>query len=490
MSRAMPGMSRAWRSILLTGVVGLLLVSPALAGVGPTKLFDGTVSRRTATTVDAVKFTVKYLNHAGSPANWVRVKIGDTAHGMSVVPGGDWRQEVRFTWTGKLPVGKHRVVFQAMSRDRFADTLGAGSVTITLPPTPAPRSTPKPTPAPTPEPDPTATPAPRVGVDAHAASPTTDATGTATPRPLGGALRWEPSWAPISLPWSVPSGSPAPSPSDDDIALVAPGLGQAGDGGAGGGQGPTIPAGPGGSGSDGDPLGGLAAAAMTLGFGRPSLPTLGLATTLVTTSGLVAAAMAFGLFGKRRQDGEPPLPDDVLAENAGHGLGVATAMLAGQGRTPATVLDGELALPRWRRPSLLEARKADPIRDAPAAPPRLSFDRGLVGPLDGRERRLIRYNVVRLLDSPDELRGSEVGFLDAGDEVQLLERYGVYWLVLTPDGRQGWIHKMTLGEVVETTPEVTAPTATMPIAAETWTMGDDDIDGDVLAAYLENRRRA
>ena len=34
-----------------------------------------------------------------------------------------------------------------------------------------------------------------------------------------------------------------------------------------------------------------------------------------------------------------------------------------------------------------------------------------------------------------------------------------------------------------------APTATMPIAAETWTMGDD-IDGDVLAAYLESRRRS
>jgi hypothetical protein len=28
----------------------------------------------------------------------------------------------------------------------------------------------------------------------------------------------------------------------------------------------------------------------------------------------------------------------------------------------------------------------------------------------------------------------------------------------------------------------------MPIDAETWTMGDD-VDGDVLAAYLESRRR-
>jgi hypothetical protein len=144
-------------------------------------------------------------------------------------------------------------------------------------------------------------------------------------------------------------------------------------------------------------------------------------------------------------------------------------------------------MPRWRRPSLLEARKADPTREARDVP-RLTFDRGLVGPIDGRERRLIRYNLVRLLDIPDELRGTELGFLDQGDEVQLLEKRGVYWLVLCPDGQQGWIHKMTLGEAIGPAPITSTPTATMPIAAETWTMGDD-VDGDVLAAYLESRRR-
>ena len=65
----------------------------------------------------------------------------------------------------------------------------------------------------------------------------------------------------------------------------------------------------------------------------------------------------------------------------------------------------------------------------------------------------------------------------------------MYWLVLCPDGRQGWIHKMTLGEVVGEAAGPSPPTATMPIAAETWTMGDD-VDGDVLTAYLESRRRA
>ncbi len=135
----------------------------------------------------------------------------------------------------------------------------------------------------------------------------------------------------------------------------------------------------------------------------------------------------------------------------------------------------------------MQARKADPTRDVTVIP-RLSFDQGLVGPLDGRERRLIRYTLVSLLDTPDELRGAEIAILDQGDEVQLLEKRGVYWLVLCPDGRQGWLHKMTLGEVVGQVESASSPTATMPIAADTWTMGDD-VDGDVLTAYLESRRR-
>jgi hypothetical protein len=145
-------------------------------------------------------------------------------------------------------------------------------------------------------------------------------------------------------------------------------------------------------------------------------------------------------------------------------------------------------MPRWRRPSLLQARKADPIRDDTPAP-RLTFDQGLVGKLDGRERRIIRYRLVRLLDSPDELRGGEIGYLDQGDEVQLLEKYGAYWLVLCPDGRQGWVPKMTLGELIDDGP-AEGPVATMPTVAETWTMGEADDDSDVFAAYLESRRRS
>ena len=119
-----------------------------------------------------------------------------------------------------------------------------------------------------------------------------------------------------------------------------------------------------------------------------------------------------------------------------HGPMTPASAASRRRRQRAEPQDAELALPRWRRPSLLEARRADPIRDATEAP-RLTFDHGLVGPIDGRERRLIRYNLVRLLDMPDELRGTELAFLDQGDEVQLLEKRGAYWLVLCPDGMQG-----------------------------------------------------
>jgi hypothetical protein len=220
-----------------------------------------------------------------------------------------------------------------------------------------------------------------------------------------------------------------------------------------------------------------------LGISGPSFGGFGAVPTLVTTTGAVAMAMAFGLFGKRRRDGEPPAPDEALAMAAAAGVALGAMVLPLESDIDAA----EAMLPRWRRPSLLQARRADPIRDAtPAA--RLTFDQGLVGPLDGHERRLIRYRVVRMLDTPDELRGTETGYLDRGDEVQLLEKYGAYWRVLCPDGRQGWVHNMTLGDVVNQVVQPDRPVATMPLAAETWTMGESDDDTDVLEAYLESRR--
>ena len=292
-----------------------------------------------------------------------------------------------------------------------------------------------------------------------------------------------------------PADTPTATPSLV-IATVAGGAGPDGSGGGGadtrgtsGGPGSHHPA-------AWSPVAGLFA---IVGLPAPAFPSFSLAPTLVTTTTAVTAAMAFGLFGRRRRDDDDP-SDDVLAAAAARGLEVAPAALVGAAAGAhmnggAAMHNGDIAaadlealMPRWRRPSLIQARKADPIRDNTPAP-RLTFDQGLVGKLDGRERRVVRYRVVRLLDSPDELRGAEIGYLDQGDEVQLLEKYGAYWLVLCPDGRQGWLHKMTLGELIDEEGPAEGPVATMPTVADTWTMGEADLDSDVLAAYLESRRR-
>jgi hypothetical protein len=444
------------------------------------------VSPRLGLPTTTFTVTVTYRNREGSPADWVRVSVAGSDRTMTHVGGSDWKQGVMFRWRGKLPVGKFGVSIEARSRDHFTDLIAAGDIQIKLPlPDPTPRPTPRPTPEPTPRPTPRATPAPTPEP-------------TPTPKPI---TEPDANETPGTLPepTHLTTPEPTPEPSDDAIAVV-PGASSAPESEPGGGaDAPIVPDAVTGAAtvaSGGGILEAFADAADLLGTGRPAVP-MSLVATLVSTSGVVGATLAFGLFGKRRRDGEAPDDDDVLAQQAASPLAVAQASAyvdgSGRGGTATAVanapsaLQAELAMPRWRRPSLLEARRADPVRDMTPAP-RLTFDHGLVGPLEGRERRLIRYSLVRLLDIPDELRGTELAFLDQGDEVQLLEKRGVYWLVLCPDGLQGWIHKMTLGETVGQPFISSTPTATMPIAAETWTMGDD-IDGDVLAAYLESRRR-
>jgi hypothetical protein len=475
-------LDRHARSATVIAVVAFMLawVAPVWAvSAGPTRLSDASASPRSGHPTTTITVSVAYRNREGSPADWVRLRIAGSTRTMAHVAGSDWKKGVTFRWSGKLPVGTHAATISAQSRDHFTDSIAAGSIVITAVPAPdpTPRPTPKPTPRPTPKPTVDPTPAPTDAAAGATADPDV-ATGSPVPTPT-----------PTATP--SPSPTPAATASDDSVAVV-PGVTTPDDASGDSGQAPAPP-----TGADGGMD--LTAAVDLLANGRPTIP-LGLVATLVTTSSIVGATLAFGLFGKRRRDGEPPSPDDVLAHNAASPLAVAhaaayveraghaapTAIAVADAPSPMQV---EQSMPRWRRPSLLEARRADPIRDA-TTPARLTFDHGLVGPLEGRERRLIRYSLVRLLDIPDELRGTEVAFLDQGDEVQLIEKRGVYWLVLCPDGRQGWIHKMTLGDIVGPGPIVSAtPTATMPIAAETWTMGDD-IDGDVLAAYLESRRRS
>ena len=222
--------------------------------------------------------------------------------------------------------------------------------------------------------------------------------------------------------------------------------------------------------------------------------------TLIVTTGGVTMAMAFLVFGKRRHDQEPTASDAVLGAAAARGSG----LVASSGLVPAMAVAGAAAaasavqaavavipaptdfeadLPRWRRPSLLVARKADPVRGV-STTVHLTFEGETSAAVSGLERRLIRYRMVSLLSAPDEVRGVEIGVLDEGDEVVMLEKRGTYWRVLCPDGSEGWLHKMTLGDVV-----IDSSSA----RADTWTSGDDGptLGGfeDVIRAYTERRNQ-
>jgi hypothetical protein len=489
-----------WVAALATATFLLALMAAPMSAA-PTKieLSNASVSPRSGTPKTTIVISVVYKSGKGGRAGQMTAAIGGTDHAMTRLAGGTWETGVTFRWAGKLPLGTHGIVLKAVAKGSAIASLSAGTVKISRPPPPPPAPavhTPKPTPTPAPRTRTRPAPTTRPAVVVVIARP--------TPNPTPAA----------------PAAISSQRPSDDRFPpfVIAPGIlggpGGPTDGGPprSGSDVPVIPdgvAGPGrGGGKATGPMASLFAA---VGFSPPLFPPLALGPTLVTTTGAVATAMAFGVFGRRRREGE--LDDEDLAVAAATGVGVGPSQLVGSGMPIAGLASGvgaalgerpggdalgavpvapgvdESLLPRWRRPSLLQARKTDPVRDSTPAL-RLTFDQGLVGPIAGHERRIIRYSVVRLLDSPDELRGTEIGYLDQGDEVQLIEKHGVYWLVLCPDGQQGWLHKMVLGEVVNGDGRsADTPVATMPNAAETWTMGESDTDSDVFAAYLESRRR-
>ena len=183
---------------------------------------------------------------------------------------------------------------------------------------------------------------------------------------------------------------------------------------------------------------GIAELGLSGGGRLPTLPAMVVSTTAVVTW------MAFTLFKKRRQDEEPPAPELVLQRAAAAGAGVAP----GAGYAPPVDLESQM--PRWRRPSLIDARRIDPIRSVVPERPRLSFGYKVSNVVEGLERRPIRHAVTSLLDRPDEIHGLQIGDLVEGDEVQVEGRQGAYCEVACPDGQRGWVHRTTLGPPVAT----------------------------------------
>ena len=65
-------------------------------------------------------------------------------------------------------------------------------------------------------------------------------------------------------------------------------------------------------------------------------------------------------------------------------------------------------------------------------------------PAKGIERFRIGYRSVRVGDGPDDLRSTELGRLDRGDEVEILSSHEGFLQVRTPTGLTGWIPRHTI----------------------------------------------
>lgn len=195
-------------------------------------------------------------------------------------------------------------------------------------------------------------------------------------------------------------------------------------------------------------------------LGLPMAAVLGLAITMAGLVGMLGLARRGRDSGASRETieiadvgalrAERTSPERASADRTAPTT-AASATESGDGEDPLVAsmapgqdLDPELLMPRWRRPSLLAARKADPMRTLRAERMPMRFTQP-ANP--GTSRRIIRYAVVQLLDRPDEVLGRQLSDLMSGDEVEVLDPSGSFWEVACPDGMVGWVHRTTLGAI-------------------------------------------
>jgi hypothetical protein len=461
------------RMVAASGLALLLLiiVEGSAAGAVTGQLSDPVISPNPAVVGSTVTFKVTYTDPEGKRPYQVRVyRVGSgattTLANFKIHSSTEWDKGVQLTVTASatstLAPGEYPIVFKAWQNDRtLLPELPGGTLVITAAPTPTPppTPTPAPTPKPTPRPIPKATPTPVPSATVPGGAGAVTSTASPSVSPASGGT----------------SGSAAATFKIGQMAAVLlPGESTEGASGVG------------------RPGGGVDGLFDYQPASAPELIRL-LAPTIATAIAGAAAWAAFALFGKRRRTDDEPESHPALAA-----AGAAAAPgYEGEAASDVEAVDESL-LPRWRRPSLQQVRRTDPLRNIPDTPAHLSFETAGVRPLEDFERRQIGYRLVRLLDSPDELRGQSIGILDQGDEVQLLRQSGVYWLVLCPDGRQGWLHRMVLAEPAEAgAVEAELPEAETDLGEEGYEMpGLDELAGEepssdgLLEAYMKARSDA
>jgi len=173
----------------------------------------------------------------------------------------------------------------------------------------------------------------------------------------------------------------------------------------------------------------------------------GVGPTTAIALGIVLAGVV-GLIGvgRRPRAGAPieqvaAMQATLEAATATQRMEESTAVEAMAPPLTAKAPDLEANMPRWRRPSLIEARRSDPSRQVPGyrIPMKFSDDRA-----GSSDVRIVRYAVVPLLDRPDEVLGLRLVDLESADEVLAIGAQGAFVEVLSPSGDHGWVHRTTL----------------------------------------------
>jgi hypothetical protein len=174
----------------------------------------------------------------------------------------------------------------------------------------------------------------------------------------------------------------------------------------------------------------------------------GVGTTTAIALGIVLAGIV-GLIGVGRRPRASAPVEQIAAMQATLAAAAATQRISDSTAVEAMAPprsskadDPEANMPRWRRPSLLEARRTDPSRQAPVyrLPMRFADAR-----TNHPDVRIVRYATVPVLDKPDEILGYRLADLEAGDEVLAVGAQGSFVEVTCPNGEHGWIHRTTLG---------------------------------------------
>ena len=438
--RRIAGLRTRFFAALATALLTLGLLPGTALATGT--LSSPSFTPTTITVGQTVVFSVTYTDDTGNAPTRARAFVNGSQFALIIPTSGTWSTGQRMSSVAtiiNMAPGTYPVTFRVRDPSGTwwpaSGGLAAGNLVVN--PTPTPTPTPSPTKAPTPTPVPTprktAAPTPKkTTTPVITPAPTPVATPTPTDAPTSTPTEAaSPTPTPFGAGVATASSSPSPSPSASPSPTPTPGPAAAG---------LT-------NGSNGTSNG----ASDLPGKLLPALGALGGAIVLV-----LGFWYFFLLLPRRRRKNKDGAAAPV--RRAEPVLATATAAAtADLVADPGPAVDESL-MPRWRRPSLQQVRKADPIRAAAAPTPTMSFEAAGLLPNESYERRKIHYRLVRLMSAPDEVRATEVGTLDQGDEVLILERQGVYCQVLCPDGRQGWIHKMTLEEA--------------PIAAATTELAD------------------